>query len=631
MGADGSDWQTGLCADLRQVRLRGIPRSRTMPMQRLRAAAEFLGHRTTDLPVDLAIEALLRQAVGRLGESPDADAAARTFGLHPGLKMAKAADRRRAAARVQGVTVETFRKSYEPALIEQVAAEIAGLLSRLGIGDPAAPGAQDRPPPEHTGSPVPVPRGAPAGPHETPDQPISPLAPGGSEVAAEPERPTGTAPETADLAGQPTAGRTGSPARAGEIGPLPAPTFAKERHVADILRIAHANADWDLVEGVYRQCTAIAEDHQMPFVPEELPSTLAKAFGRISANYHRREEELLLHGLGILGNAEHADRISPALFAGLYRDARFDRLLPYGAPTGFTAARRPRPFETLVETARRYRDLNHLHGVLADLPTTCILGGSLNYGRYFSVRGATDSEPASNVDIMLVIPDFGWLDEVLSGVSTLPGCARASLTALERRARLWREHRLDDGGTVFTQRLLMWSDCPDPLMAWAPNPGEYAIDLRVASVDTLDWLLVADTPKLTAAGAGNTRPVRDFCQWDRGADDQLRGFSGRSLRVPLEADKVEDSLVLTHRAYSIHDDRYHPGCLQGLILPRFNKRWDNAPIGGKLETFRWKIIERLRYERRDHPYEVLRVSLSHTRGDRFAPHILSSIDSGDTL
>lgn len=561
MGVDGTEWHTLLCADLRQIRLHGVSKARTVSPRHLLDAAEVLGHRVLDLPIDLAVEALLHQAIGCLGESPEANAAALTFGLRPGMKMTKAADRRKAAARAQGVSVETFRKSYEPALIEQLATEIAGMLSRRDGG----------------------------------------------------ERPA-SSPRTA------------------EHVVAPVRTFAHERHVPDILRVAHANADWDLVEGVYRQCIAVAEDKNGHFMPDELPSSLAKAFGRISANYHRREEDLVLHGLAILGNAEHADRVSPALFSGLYRDVRFDRYDPYRpAPPGHDIRRRPHPFETLVETARRYRDLNHLSAVLADLPTSCILGGSLNYGRYFSVRGAVAGSTGSNVDILVVIPDFGWMDEVLSGISTLPGCGRASLTTLERRARLWRENGLDDGRTVFTQRLSVWSDTPDPLMEWAPDPGEYELDLRIASIEALDWLLVADAPKLTAGGAGHHRSVRDFCQSERSADGYLRSFSGRSLRMPLDVEKVDDSLLLTHRVYSIHEDRYYPGSLQNLILPRFNKRWDNAPIGGKLETFRWKIVERLRAERRDQPYEVLRVSLAHTRADGFAPHILSSIDSVDTL
>ncbi|MDT7665029.1 MAG: hypothetical protein QOD04_4585, partial [Pseudonocardiales bacterium] len=68
---------------------------------------------------------------------------------------------------------------------------------------------------------------------------------------------------------------------------------------------------------------------------------------------------------------------------------------------------------------------------------------------------------------------------------------------------------------------------------------------------------------------------------------------------------------------------------QNLILPRLNTRWENLPIRRQLEMFRWKMIERLRHERRNHPYELLRMSMSHSRSELFAPHILRSVDSGD--
>jgi hypothetical protein len=57
-------------------------------------------------------------------------------------------------------------------------------------------------------------------------------------------------------------------------------------------------------------------------------------------------------------------------------------------------------------------------------------------------------------------------------------------------------------------------------MAWAPNPGTYRMDLRFLSLTTRNWL-VADTSKLNGSAAG-------CC-----------------------------------------GERYHPGVLQNLVLPRF--------------------------------------------------------------
>lgn len=569
---------TGLCTELRQLRLHGLHRARTLDLPCLLGAAGTLGHLDADPPRDLAVESLLRQAVDRLGESREATAAIRSFGLDPGQKLWKAADRRKSAARAQGVSVETFRKSYELTLIDQLANEIIVLLT-LSSSNPSQP---------------------------TPN----------------PSQPTPN-PRRSDSP-------NGAPAVESPEPPAPEPLVISEQQVADALRTAHASADWDLVEGAYGQCVAIAED-QARFMPESIPAFYAEALGRVSACYYGREELFILHGLGILANAEHANKITPALFQRLYGDDRFDRFVQYTLDGGQRRRRRPHPFETLVETARRFRDLNHLQAVLEDMPTSCVLGGSLNYGRYFSVRGGLGRHRGSNVDLMIVIPDYRWLDEVIAGVGELRGSARASMKALEQRAKVWRDHDLDDGYSLFSQRIQMWTDQDDPIMAWAPNRGEYSIDLRIVSSSVLDWILIADIPKLTANTAGNSRSIRDFCQHDTRGNEHQRSFSGRNQRPTLEVTELADSLLRTHRVYSIHDDRYYPGSVQNLLLPRFNARWDNVPVLSALEAFRWKIIERLRYERRQQPYELQRVSLSHTRLEGFAPHILRNIDNADAI
>jgi hypothetical protein len=58
---------------------------------------------------------------------------------------------------------------------------------------------------------------------------------------------------------------------------------------------------------------------------------LAEVFGRIAANYCGREDELVLHALGILGDIDHSGTISAALVTRLYDDDRFDRFRRYTA------------------------------------------------------------------------------------------------------------------------------------------------------------------------------------------------------------------------------------------------------------------------------------------------------------
>lgn len=541
-----------LCAELRLLRVEGLSHARDLHLPHLADAAADLGHLDDGKPIGEAFEGLLRSAVHRLGESREALAAMQTFGLNRGTKLWAAADRRRSAAQAQGVSVERFRKGYEPQLIAALADEVLAMVAFAQT--------------EHR-------------PGATPVQP---------------------------------------------------PAFTKDLRVSEVMSAARKTADWDLVESLYRQCVDIAESENAHHLPEGIVGFLAEAFGRIAANYYGREDELVLHALGILGNIDRSEMISAALFERLYSDSRFDRFRQYSAADG-AVHRRPLPFETLVETVRRYRDVNTLHHALAGVPSSGILGGSVNYGRFFSVRGMREQMKASDLDLMVVLPHFGLLDSAIEALRSIDAATPDDVHTMAQRATAFADHGLDDGRTVFAHKITMWDDRQDPVMAWAPNRGRYRVDLRFVSLDALDWLLVADTPKLNEGSAGRGRSVQEFCQFGSAPEDHQRNFSGRNLRSSLDTHELPGGLLRTSRVYTFDgdDERYYPGVLQNLVLPRFAPRWEAVPINGRLEAFRWKVVERLRYERRRRPYELLRMSQAHTRSENFAPFVLRSLDSAD--
>ncbi len=66
--------------------------------------------------------------------------------------------------------------------------------------------------------------------------------------------------------------------------------------------------------------------------------------------------------------------------------------------------------------------------------------------------------------------------------------------------------------------------------------------------------------------------------------------------------------------------------LQNLVLPVFDVRWGDNDCRKLVDTFRWKLIDRLRYELRTHPNELLRLSFAHTRSSEFAPHVVRVVD-----
>ena len=75
------------------------------------------------------------------------------------------------------------------------------------------------------------------------------------------------------------------------------------------------------------------------------------------------------------------------------------------------------------------------------------------------------------------------------------------------------------------------------------------------------------------------------------------------------------------------EERYHPGMFQNLVLPQFDVRWGSSLLRRSVDSFRWKMVERLRYEQHIRPHDLLRLSLSHTRSEVFAPHTIRSVDN----
>ncbi|MGJ3560412.1 hypothetical protein ACR6C2_25390 [Streptomyces sp. INA 01156] len=134
-----------LTEELRCLRRLGFPRLRHCSRDGLRAAAVAAGF-CADADDELdGIEELLGSAVRRLGggelrDAADCDplarAAAHSFGLFAYRRGVAAADRRKAAAGVYGVSTERFRKSQEHEVLDGLASAVLA-LARSGL--PARP------------------------------------------------------------------------------------------------------------------------------------------------------------------------------------------------------------------------------------------------------------------------------------------------------------------------------------------------------------------------------------------------------------------------------------------------------------------------------------------------------------
>ncbi|MEU1177240.1 Appr-1-p processing protein [Streptomyces sp. NPDC005820] len=139
MNPDGLPDRADLVRELRQLRRGGLPALQALVPEALRAATLHAGYARG--PEDLAdgAERILRAAAERLGTDDLIGRAAQcTFGLLPGRRGDPAADRRRAAALVYGVTSERFRHSQERQVVEQLAGAVLA-EAREPTGRPPRP------------------------------------------------------------------------------------------------------------------------------------------------------------------------------------------------------------------------------------------------------------------------------------------------------------------------------------------------------------------------------------------------------------------------------------------------------------------------------------------------------------
>lgn len=124
----------------------------------------------------------------------------------------------------------------------------------------------------------------------------------------------------------------------------------------------------------------------------------------------------------------------------------------------------------------------------------------------------------------------------------------------------------------------------------------------------------------------------DYRETSASRIDHQRAFDGRSLRLPLSEVEHASSFIREVAVFKVDEtERYFPGMFQNLILPQFDVRWGSTSFRKSIESFRWNMVDRLRYERRMRPHDFLRLSLSHTRSSVFAPHVVRSVDESTQI
>lgn len=391
---------------------------------------------------------------------------------------------------------------------------------------------------------------------------------------------------------------------------------------------AHGRADWHRVQQLYRQFIRTVDHGNLD---EGLAGDLAKAMARTCAAYDGEEERFVWHLLEICDEVDPREGTREDRLRGLYSDARYNVFDEY-LKKGVDDRRRPVPFEAAVETCRRLRDINRLRDQLAPVPTGCVLGGSVSYGRFFNTVGHRDNEP-SDLDLLLVVEGADAVTGIVDGLRRLPSVRPEQLEHMAERAALYPALRADRGRDfrcMFSHRLNLWPpSAADPFLAGTGIDGSYALSIHVATVTEFDHLILRDLPRLDAE-----RTMFDFRASPPPGPDLQRSFAGTQFEVERTTEEIDGGYLVSSQVCHVANaapekgSRYHPGQLQNLILPEIELRWDLDAhhLYLPLYSFKVKLDERLAVERVERPYEVQNLANSHTRRFAFAPYVASRVD-----
>jgi hypothetical protein len=405
----------------------------------------------------------------------------------------------------------------------------------------------------------------------------------------------------------------------------------KQRVVMNQSNNPRARADWNLVSGIYSQVSQLVNDPHSDYLPPAIPGFLAEALSRAAAFYTTDKIQMAEDFLSVMEESDSFKGTSTQRFRHFYFDDRPRRFGFYQPET--TGRVRPTPFESSVETCRRLRDLEEIRRVCKPIGAGLVLGGSMSYGKFLNVSGAESQKGGSDIDLVFTVEEGTQLLDVADALSQVPGISTSDLATMRIRIQeyLKLQNKLKDPCS-FSQKASIWMDQEDPWLSQYNILPAYKISLHCFTRDGFEQLVAGDLMILSREGAKEkTRVLNDYRQDIPNLRlDHQRSLAGTDLFLERPFVEVSKGYLTESRAFVIDaQGRYHPGMFQNLILPQFELVTEDThhSLRNQLDLFRWKIVERLRKERQARPYELLRLSLSHTRSSVFAPHIVRQIDN----
>lgn len=368
---------------------------------------------------------------------------------------------------------------------------------------------------------------------------------------------------------------------------------------------------WSRIEILTEQCLKLSTS-EIPYVPPQIPDMLSWLLSRLSNSYIQEESVFVAHALERFSNAGkriHRKELS---------EEEVYSLTFYPGRKNPEGRRAPGFAEATIETARRLRDLRQIEDVLSAHSVGAVLGGSMSYGKFRNVKGGID---ASDIDLLLVVESWNDLSTALMKLQELPFTSDKNIEHMMKRLRKMLSKWAPEEKILFSGKIDLWTEQEDPMLYDLHVSSGYKLSLHCMSRIGVEKMLLKDIRNIAETDDVKSEKFLDYREAMPARMDIQRTFTGETIFVDIDFIEHYGSYARFTSAFVIENGQYYPGMLQGLVLPTFDVLWGDYKFRRLIKSFKWKLIERLRYEKKAFPDNTLRLSFAHTRSDVFARQV----------
>ena len=210
-------------------------------------------------------------------------------------------------------------------------------------------------------------------------------------------------------------------------------------------------------------------------------------------------------------------------------------------------------------------DLNSIRKATAvtRVSTAGILGGSTTYGRFYNVKGAPAMEAASDVDLMLIVPDVKEISALCEALTNVSALDSDSVNLFARRAEIYEVLRDEVPGSevLFSQKIPIWKNVPDDFLAGTGIWPQYDVSIHIATLGLFSGIILEDVPRIEDDACVKIVDYRADVPIPRYA---ARGFNGIDSWRDSEYSPVDRGHMWRVQVFDTKDEDSSPVCIKGL-------------------------------------------------------------------